>query len=334
MDWTEVDWDALERLRGGFLNGGPSRDDYWHKQSDLETYDFTHGRRIGWKWDHVLGELRRLGWTPPAGPVLDWGCGTGVAGRKFAEYFAFPGGPNSPSPGFAELVFHDRSLRAMQFALRQTTGEFPGLAARHEASASAWLCVTGGTLLVSHVLTELSPSQAEQLLAEAGAAEAIVWVEPGTHEASRALIAARERLLERFNVVAPCTHRGPCQMLKPENARHWCHHFANSPGEVHTDGNWVQFGRLAGIDLRALPLSYLVLDRRTVGETPGAVRIIGRPRVHKGFAQLFACTAAGLGDCRLMQKAFPEEYRRLKKDKFDSRQVWQLDGDKIMDIQG
>ncbi len=355
MDWSKVDWDALERLRSGFLSGAPARDDYWHKQSDLETYDFTHGLRIGWKWDHVLSELKRRGWTPPLGEALDWGCGTGVAGRKFMEYFwkpapapqtageaqtpaSEPAAQETPAAvqpsGFAGLVYYDRSLRAMQFALRQTAYEFPARPARYETPAGAWTKISNGTLLISHVLTELLPSQVDQLVAEASAAEAIIWVEPGTYDASRALIDIRKRMLERFGVVAPCTHRGACGMLDPDNARHWCHHFADSPGEVHTDGNWVRFGRLAGIDLRALPLSYLVLDRREVPTTPGAVRIIGRPRVHKGHAQLFACNKDGVGDRRMLQKNFPEEFRRMKKDKFDSHQVWQLDGDKIVGIEG
>jgi hypothetical protein len=83
MAGHENSGDALERLRRHFLEGGAARADYWHSKADLAAYDQTFGQRIGWKWDHVLADLARLGWSPPPGEVLDWGCGSGIAGRAF-----------------------------------------------------------------------------------------------------------------------------------------------------------------------------------------------------------------------------------------------------------
>ena len=188
------------------------------------------------------------------------------------------------------------------------------------------------TLLLSHVLTELKPPQLDSLLTLATRATALLWVEPGTHEASRALISVRERLRDNFSVVAPCTHQAACGILAPENARHWCHHFAPSPPGIFTDGDWARFAKLAGIDLRRLPLSFLVLDKRPSGPLPpGAVRVIGLPRMHKAEALLFACDATGVRDRRLAKRAFPNEFKQLKKGGIDPLQIWKFEGDEIVE---
>ena len=85
MDWASLDWNILERLREGFISGRAAEGPYWQSTNDLTHYDFTYAERIGWKWDHVLSELRQRGWRPPQGKLLDWGCGSGVAHRRMAE---------------------------------------------------------------------------------------------------------------------------------------------------------------------------------------------------------------------------------------------------------
>ena len=64
MTWDEIDWAALDRLREGFLSGSAANGPYWRSRSDLASYDFTYGERIGWKWDAVLRELRSPGLLP------------------------------------------------------------------------------------------------------------------------------------------------------------------------------------------------------------------------------------------------------------------------------
>ncbi|MCU0787067.1 MAG: hypothetical protein MUC91_02585, partial [Verrucomicrobia bacterium] len=78
MSWKEVNWTSLERLRAAFLEGSAGGTDYWSSDEDLASYDLTFAQRIGWKWDWVLEDLKRLGWHPPAGDLLDWGCGSGI----------------------------------------------------------------------------------------------------------------------------------------------------------------------------------------------------------------------------------------------------------------
>ena len=87
-----------------------------------------------------------------------------------------------------------------------------------------------------------------------------------------------------------------------------------------------------GIDLRDLPLSFLVLDQRPAPALPpGAARVIGHPRIYKGRALLFGCDASGVREHRLTQRAFPGEFRRWKKGEGDVLQEWRCDGDEIVE---
>jgi len=134
--------------------------------------------------------------------------------------------------------------------------------------------------------------------------------------------------------VAPCTHQAPCGMLAPDRERHWCHHFVASPPEAFTDGRWARWAKEMGIDLRSLPLSYLVLDRRPPAPLPpGAVRFIGRPRVQKGWALLCGCDQAGVHERRLLKRTFPQEFRDARRDCLDSLQTWECDGNRITRIE-
>jgi hypothetical protein len=288
----EIDWKALERMRAAFLDGTAGAKDYWRTERDLTSYDLTFAQRIGWKWDFVLAELKRLGWQPPAGEVLDWGCGSGIAGRAFLEQFTPTG-----------VALWDRSELAVKFAARRLAERFPTMPVRVGQQAC-------GTLLLSHVLTELNDAQLAHVLALARTASAVIWVEPGTYEASRRLIEVRNSAPDK--VVAPCPHREACGMLATENGRHWCHFFAPSPPAIFRDGNWARFAKIAGIDLRSLPVSYLVLDQRRIPVQPAA-RVIGVPRVYKAHALALTCDESGVHDREIRQREQPAEFRRLKK---------------------
>lgn len=301
MDWQTVDWKALDRLRSAFLNGTAGAQDYWSDDRVLESYDQTFGQRIRWKCDYVLKDLQRRGWKAPRGDAVDWACGTGIATRAFLEHFE--------TDHTSKVILWDRSTAAMQFAARKAREEVPNISLWLERPADRDL----GTLLVSHVLTELSDEQIVELLGLAAHAASVIWVEPGSYEVSRRLIAVRERLRGAFQVVSPCTHQTACGMLTTENERHWCHHFALPPPEVFTDGNWARFARMAGVDLRSLPVSFLVLDKRPQPTQPDAVRVIGRPRVYKAHALVLGCDESGINERRYTKRDEPEEFRRCKK---------------------
>ncbi len=302
--WDTLDWATIEWLRDGFLTGAGAAGAYWRSPTDLASYDLTFAQRIAWKWDAVLAELKLRGWTPPPGEVLDWGCGSGVAGRCVLREFGVE--------QFAALRVFDRSALAMDFAVARAKAVFPQL------TVSAGGPDTGriGLLLLSHVLNELPEADREALVQLAARADAVLWVEPGSHADSRALIAMRERLRDTFEVVAPCTHQAACGLLTAGNERHWCHNFAAPPPGLMADGNWVRFGQRLGIDLRSLPYSFLVLERRGLRAAEerfsGWSRVLGTPRVYKGFAKLFSCQTDSVRDLTLQKRAEPAVFKRLK----------------------
>ena len=301
MTWETLDWEILDRLRERFLAGGTDGGAYWTSRADLANYDFTYAQRIGWKWDAVLRELALRGWQPPAGPVLDWGCGSGIAGRAVLGAFGVE--------RFGALALHDRSALAVDFAAGRAREEFPAVAVeRGEAPFT--------TLLVSHVLNELDPAGRDALRARLAQAQAVLWVEPGTHHDSRDLIGFREELLSAgFDAVAPCTHREKCGMLNAHNATHWCHHFAEPAPRLLGDARWNAFAQRAGIDLRAIPYSFLVLERRPPAPADDWTRVIGRPRVYKGFAKVLDCSREDVADLPMQERDHKELFRFFKKDR-------------------
>jgi len=328
LTWETLDWSALDRLRETFLSSQPMTGAYWTSPSDLANYDFTYAQRIGWKWEAVLRELKQRGWTPPTGPLLDWGCGSGIASRRVLEFF--------DAASFDLLRVFDRSALAMEFAAMKAKKLFPGL--RVESCAGLELDVPG-TLVISHVLNELDEAGGRALRRVIDRADAILWVEPGTFADSRALIAMRESLRDQFHVIAPCTHQAGCGLLAPGNERHWCHHFAAPPPGIMADSNWVRFAQRAGIDLRSLPYSFLVLERKGAREkTPGLLpegwsRVLGDARVYKGFSKLLACQADGARELELQKRVAPAVHRMFKNGNAPALWRWAVDNDRITKLE-
>jgi SAM-dependent methyltransferase len=322
MTWQHLDWPALERLRQKFLGGGAAAGPYWESPADLASYDLTYGERIGWKWDHVLRELRLRGWTPASRDVLDWGCGSGVAARRVISFFG--------AEHFDSLTVWDHSPLACDFAETAARRAFPALRVASAAPSLLAGDTPLGLLIVSHVLNELPPAALASLRAAIARAAAVLWVEPGTHAVSRQLTALRDELRGAgFHVVAPCTHAHACPMAAPENARHWCHFFAPPPAEIFADSEWVKFGQRAGIDLRSLPYCFLALDRRAPAPAPDLSRVIGRPEHFKPYARLLNCDATGLAELELPKRADPALFKALERTKAPLVCRWRREGGKI-----
>jgi hypothetical protein len=314
-----IDWQTLEELRASYLDGSAGAADYWKTDSLLRGYDLTFARRIAWKWQWVLNELDLHGWSPPAGTVCDFGCGTGVAVREvLGKYEGFT----------AQVALHDRSARALMFATETVRREFP------DVQVSPRLPDECGLLLVSHVLPELDEAGLTTLLALAEKAQAVIFVEPGTQETGRRLSAVRERLLGKFHPVAPCVHSAACGMLAAGNERHWCHFFAQPPAEVFQDAGWALFSRELGIDLRALPVSFLVMDRRApLPSAEGSVRMIGHARMYKGHALVLGCDASGVTEKRLQKRTNPKFLKAIEKRRAPSLQRWETAGSEITRVE-
>jgi hypothetical protein len=323
MKWSELDWPALDRLREKFLRGTATIGPYWETPSDLASYDFTYGERIGWKWDQVLRELRLRGWRPATRAVFDWGCGSGIAARRVLSFFGVE--------SFDTLNVWDHSPLACDFAEDAAKRAFPALKIAQATPGFLASQEPLGLLLISHVITELSSNQLAALIGLVDRAEAVLWVEPGTHDASRELGAIREDLRDEFHLVAPCPHENSCPVLMPGNERHWCHHFAPPPSEIFADSNWVKFGQRAGIDLRSLPYSFLALDRRSnLTATEGLSRVIGRPEHFKAYARVLNCDANGLAELQLPKRTDPALYKQLERTKAPLVYRWQCDDGRIL----
>jgi hypothetical protein len=318
MTWDELNWSILDRLRDGFLSGSAAHGPYWGSHDDLAHYDFTYGERIGWKWDHVLGELARRGWQPPSGLTLDWGCGSGVAHRRVLHAW-----PELAAPGNVVRVW-DHSALARSYSLDQLSHAFP------DTDAAPWDTTTPASLLlISHVLNELDTPSQTALAAQIAQAQAVIWIEPGTSSVAHPLVSWRERLLPEFRVVYPCPHQATCGLLTPENERHWCHHFATPPSGIFADSDWVKFGQRAGIDLRSLPYSALVLERTDLPESApqpsNAGRLIGRATLHKPYARLLGCDAMGVQTLTLPKRTAPQLMRRLDRPRSPRHFTWSHD---------
>lgn len=317
MNWESLDWEVLDRLRETFLTDRKSAGPYWHTITDLECYNHTYGERIGWKWDAVLAELDRAAWSPPAGAtVLDWGCGSGVAGRRVIRKYG--------QPRFARLLVHDHSELAMDFSVHQARQDFPGLPVDRATPDFLNSTQPLELLVLSHVLNELDDAARDALAALCRRAQAILWVEPGTHEVSRALGSWREKLRsDGLHALSPCPHAGPCGVLATGNERHWCHFFAAPPASLYADSGWVKFGQRAGIDLRSLPYSYLLLQRQAPAESAqGYSRVIGAPRLYKGYAKIFNCDAGGVAELMLQKRDAPGLFKAMKQGEAASLQSW------------
>ncbi len=257
-----VDPEEMARLiflRRAFLAGDVSP---WRDEADLAAYDTWVAPRHGWRWRAILEELRARRVLPPLRTVLDYGCGTGIAGRSVGAVLG---------PVTRHVV--DRSKLAVDFTVKR--GALP------------WDGQAVDALVVGHVLPELKDPSA--LLALAATVPVVLWVEPGDARTSRALVAVREALRATHTPVGPCTHAGPCPLA---DARDWCHHIAQPPPEIRADPRWQAMARTVGIDLRAAPFSWLALVRGGTVDS-GISRILGRPRSEKGRTLYDVCSDEG-----------------------------------------
>ena len=167
----------IARLREMFLEerrGKRALDDYWRDPKDVEAYDAVLAERIGWKWNAALAECQDRGFArADEQVVLDYGCGSGIAVRRFAEHF-----------GAGQILLYDRSMHAMNFAAKRIALDLPKTKARVLPSV---IGVSPDVLLVSHVLGELDEEGNDELLALISRSKRVIIVEPGNRRVSRRL---------------------------------------------------------------------------------------------------------------------------------------------------
>jgi ribosomal protein RSM22 (predicted rRNA methylase) len=269
----------LKKMRQVFLADRESSAlNYWENVEHIALYEKFFARRIAWKWHSVLEELNRVEWRipPHINCIIDWGCGSGVAAETVLNVF-----PETTSLSF---YFIDRSPIATGYSAKKLAMSHPTIKTLQNQMPTK---LSAALLIVSHVLTELSPSQRQSLFELATQCAAVIWVEPGTQFCANALVDFREIALKHHQIVSPCFHQQPCGLLLPENERHWCHFFGASPTHVFHDAEWRMFSRELEIDLRSLPVSWMVTEKKPINmpiTVPNQCvnhRVLARPRPPK-----------------------------------------------------
>lgn len=319
----QLDWHSLRHLRKLFTGSAAVIPDYWDSDEVLAAYDATLGQRIAWKWDAVLADTTSQLRLPNGLRLLDWGAGTGVASRSWLKYFS----------GLKQLQLWDRSSRARSFATEklrlsiQQQGESTKVQPLSSAPDQSL-----DILLISHVMTEIAPSVQQQLQRLAAQSSLVVWVDAGTRAVSQEMVQFRDFMRQnKFFILGPCPHQGPCGMQRPENEQHWCHFFATAPQDVYTSAFWAQVADELQIDLRSLPLSYCVAlhesqlpnwlsSPETGAQAEGKARVIGRPRRLKAECQLLVCEGSGVYETRFQKRDDKALFKQLAKAQF--RREW------------
>ncbi len=285
-------WERLRELRKIFLGEKEPKKDYWEDAELLELYDQTFGARIGWKWEAVLKELPTI--SPPIS-LVDYGCGTGIASRAWLAH------PNHQNVSSLHLI--DRSSLAEKFAQQKIGEIFPKLA------IDTTLPSQGAWFLLSHLLNELPDTQ--NILSTLSPQEGFIWVEPGTPVLSKQLGKIREHfLVQGWSIVAPCPHAKACPALASDD---WCHFFAEVPNFVFQNRFWSEFSHHLEIDLRSLPVSFLIMQRSPTLPLDNSPRLIGRPHFEKPGAKCQVCSNKGLEWITVHQKKDKEQFKELRR---------------------
>jgi SAM-dependent methyltransferase len=223
--------------------------------------------------------------------------------------------------GAAEVTAADRSkaalaaARAVAAAAGEPLATRPWDPARGDPLPGAdrrWDLVTLG-----HVLNELFGGDVERraaLLEQAASALApggsLVVVEPALRETSRALLAVRDRLVERgYAIRAPCLFRGACPARLRETD--WCH--AERP--IEPPPLVAAIARAAGLRKEAVKMSYLVVAPRGEAWAPAPAgrvfRVVSEPLPSKGRLRYMGCGPEGRMGLALQEKHVGEGNRRF-----------------------
>lgn len=267
---------AVDRLIASYRGTTPTDTPVLRDRSDVAAYAAYRMPATFEAVRSCLAALREA--APDWVPVTHTDVGGGTGAASWAVAGAWEEGPRTTVLDWAEPALALGRELARSSAL-------PGLrAATWERARIGTSLELGPTDLVtvSYVLKELTPADRVALVdAAAGAAQAVVIVEPGTPDGYERVIEARDRLIAAgMGVAAPCPHDGACPV---ERGTDWCHFSARvSRSSLHRQ---VKGGSLSHEDEK---FSYVVATRFPV--VPAAARVVRRPQIRKGQVLLELCT--------------------------------------------
>ncbi|MFD9006884.1 small ribosomal subunit Rsm22 family protein [Streptomyces sp. NPDC059582] len=266
---------AVERLIANYRGTTPTDAPILRDRADVAAYA---AYRMPATFEAVRAALEAFadaapGWAP--GSHVDIGGGTGAA--TWAVSATWDGVRPVTVLDWAEPALAlGREIAAANPALRDTRWQ--------RSRIGAALTVESTDLVtVSYVLGELTEADRSHVVdAAAGAAQAVVIIEPGTPDGYARVLTARDRLVAAgFHIAAPCPHSAACPIVPGTD---WCHFSARvSRSSLHRQ---VKGGSLAYEDEK---FSYVAATR--LPATPAASRVVRRPQIRKGQVLLDLCEA-------------------------------------------
>lgn len=264
---------AVERLIATYRGATPTAAPILRDRADVAAYA---AYRMPATFEAVCSALEAFAdavprWTP--GSHTDVGGGTGAA--TWAVSALWEGRRPVTVLDWAEPALAlGREIAAANPALDEVRW-------RRARIGSALALDPADLVTVSYVLNELAaPDRAALVDAAAGAAQAVVIVEPGTPDGYARVIEARDRLVGAgFHIAAPCPHSARCPIAPGTD---WCHFSARvSRSSLHRQ---VKGGSLPYEDEK---FSYVAAARFPV--SPASSRVVRRPQIRKGQVLLDLC---------------------------------------------
>lgn len=227
--------------------------------------------------------------------LLDVGAGTGASVWAARDVFE-----NLSAATLLEQSAHARSVGT---GLLRQAG-IPGVAWQDwRLGAASGALPPADLATCSYVIGELpEPLQDHLVDLLADAAPTVLVIEPGTPAGYARVMRVRDRLLAKgFEVAAPCPHQQACPLVDD-----WCHlpvRVERSP--LHRA---VKGGTLSSEDEK---FSYVAATRLSVAR--GGARVIRKPLIRKGFAELEVCTPNGDARTASVSKRHGELYKQARK---------------------
>lgn len=270
---------AVERLIANYRGRTPTDAPVLRDRSDVVAYA---AYRMPATFEAVCSALGAFAETVPSWAPdshVDVGGGTGAA--TWAVNAVWAGERPVTVLDWAEPAL------ALGREIAAANPELKGTEWRRSRIGAALAIESTDLVTVSYVLGELTDADRAAVVdAAAGAARAVVIIEPGTPGGYARVIEARDRLVRAgFRVAAPCPHSAACPIVPGED---WCHFSARvSRSSLHRQ---VKGGSLAYEDEK---FSYVAAVRGPDSEgpeiAPAPSRVVRKPQIRKGQVLLDLC---------------------------------------------
>jgi ribosomal protein RSM22 (predicted rRNA methylase) len=289
---------SVDRLIGAYRSGAAPDAPILAGDIDVAAYA---AYRMPATYSAVRAALDGFRLPEPPASLLDVGGGTGAAAWAVVDAY--------PSVGTITVV--DQVASALRFGA-QLASDSPSAALRGASWVAGHLpgvLPPADLATVSYVLGELAEEARPALIeAVAGAAPAVIVVEPGTPAGYARILAARTHLISLGRtIVAPCPHQLGCPLPAGKD---WCHFGARvNRSALHRR---IKDAELSYEDEKFAYVVAVPPVVRPDGDVPTAGRVLRRPTQRKGLVSLRLCQPDGAVGDRIVTKRSGDDYRRAR----------------------